>query len=104
MKSAFEKKAVVVAERLASELDDQLQLEARKKGWTAPIHLEAKKGKLNLVYSRKDAKTLFVHEYGDKGESPTALVRPFLNAIEPLIAAEIEEEALNHLFERGILP
>ena len=104
MKSALEKRAKVVAERLATELDDQLQLTAESKGWTTPIHLEAKRGKLNLVYNRKDKSNLFVEEYGSENASPNAVIRPFLNAIEPLIVAELEEEALNYLFETKVLP
>mgnify|MGYP006267806735 CR=1 FL=1 len=104
MKSAFEKRAKNVAERLAEELDDELQLRAESKGWTTPIHLEAKGAKLNIVYQPQDKSALFLDEYGSENQSPNAVIRPFINAIEPAIAGEIEQEAISYLFENGILP
>lgn len=104
MKSAFEKRAPKVAQRLAEKLDDKLQLAAEAKGWEAPIHLEAKKGKLNVTYQRRHKADIFNQEYGNKDRAPNAVIRPFLDSAEPIIAAEIEEDALNYLFEKGILP
>lgn len=104
MKSAFEKRAPKAAERIASELDDELQLRAEAKGWTTPIHLEAKRGKLNIVYERNHKSDIFNLEYGFKEQSPNAVIRPFLDAAEPAIEAQIEQEAINFLFETGVLP
>jgi hypothetical protein len=104
VKSDFEKRAQAVAERLAEELDSQLHISAESKGWTAPIHLEAKKGNLNLVYDTNDKVNLFNSEYGNQNQSPNSVVRPFLNDSETLIAAEIESEAVDYLFEVGVLP
>ena len=104
MKSAFVKRAPAVAQRLAEEFDAPLQLAAESKGWETLIHLEAKKGQLNLTYSRMHKSALFNAEYGSEDQSPNAVIRPFLNAIEPDISAEIQTEALNYLFETGVLP
>ena len=104
MKSAFVKRAPAVAQRLAEEFDAPLQLAAEAKGWETPIHLEAKKGQLNLTYERMHKSALFSAEYGNENQSPNAVIRPFLNAIEPDINAEIQAEALNYLFETGVLP
>lgn len=104
MKDNFEKRATAVAQRIAEDLDSQLHLVAEAKGWEKPIHLEAKAGKLTLSYDPSDKSDIFTSEYGNQNKSPNAVVRPFLNASEPIIAAEIEEEALSYLFEIGALP
>jgi hypothetical protein len=104
VKTDFEKRAPAVAQRLAEEFDAPLQLAAEAKGWETPIHLEAKKGKLNLTYDRMHKSALFDSEYGNEDQSPNAVIRPFVNAIEPDISAEIQAEALNYLFEIGVLP
>jgi hypothetical protein len=100
----LEKRAQNVAQKVANELDDMLQVELGKKGWTDPIHFEAKRGKINAVYNRKDSDNLFKSEYGSEGQAPNAVLRPFVDASEPMIVNAIEEDVLDELFAKGILP
>lgn len=93
-----------VASKVAAELDDMLQVELGKKGWTDPIHFEAKGGKINAVYNRSHSDSLFKSEYGSEGQAPNSVLRPFIDAAEPMIVNAVEEDVLNELFAKGILP
>lgn len=100
----FKERAQGVATKVAEELDDMLQIELGKKGWTDPIHFQAKDGKINAVYQRAHSDNLFNSEYGSEGQAPNAVLRPFVDAAEPMIVNAVEEDLLNELFEKGILP
>lgn len=93
-----------VAQQVVDELDDMLQVELSKRGWNEPIHFNAKNGKINLVYERSHSDNIFQNEYGSEGQAPNAVIRPFIDASEPMIVNAIEEDVLEELFEKGILP
>ena len=100
----LEERASVVADELASGLDDALQIAAADAGWTHPIELVTKEGKLSLAYNEGNGEDIFNSEYGQPGVSPNAVIRPFLNEANPAIERAIHDEALNYLFLNGILP
>jgi hypothetical protein len=100
----LETRASDVADTLASSLDDSLQITAANAGWTHPIELVSKSGKLSLAYDEGHGDDIFNAEYGQPGISPNAVIRPFLHEVNPVIEQTIQNEALNYLFETGILP
>lgn len=100
----FEDRASLVAEELLAELEPALQKAVLDADWDAPIDLEREEGALYLAYKTEDSANIFNAEYGPEGGTPNAVVRPFLTKSEPVIKQAIEDEALNFLFLKGILP
>lgn len=100
----FEDRASLVAEELVGQLEPQLQKAILDADWDYPIDLERSEGVLYLSYKDEDAGGIFNAEYGPEGGAPNAVVRPFLSESEPAIKQAIEDEALNFLFLKGILP
>lgn len=98
------KRAQKVAKKVAEELDDILQIELQKKGWEEPVHFEAKRGKINLTYKRSNSDNLFTNEYGSEGQAPNSVLRPIVDASERMIVNAVEEDILDELFAKGILP
>lgn len=104
MNNDFENRATSVAQRVASSLDTKLQESAISKNWTTPINVESRNGEINVVYKQQHQSDIFNAEYGAKGQAPNSVIRPFLGDAESLIKQEIELEALDYLFEAGVLP
>jgi hypothetical protein len=102
--SSLTKRAQKVAQQVSEELDDMLQIELEKKGWKEPIHFQAKRGNINLVYKRSESDNLFNSEYGSEGQAPNSVLRPLIDMAEPMIVNAVEEDVLNELFAKGILP
>lgn len=93
-----------VASELAEELDTNLQVAIASAGWSNNAHIDAKDGKLVLSYNEEHEANIFESEYGKQGQSPNAVIRPFLNNSEATIKKTVEAEVLNFLFAKGILP
>lgn len=100
----FEDRASLVAEELMVELEPQLQKAILDADWESPVDLEQEEGVLYLAYKTEDSANIFNAEYGPEGGAPNAVIRPFLTQSEPVIKQAIQDEALNFLFLKGILP
>jgi hypothetical protein len=98
------KLASKAANNLVDDLDDMLKLQAEAKGWEHPIQMKAEKGRLYVEYFEEHEQQIFDSEYGNEHVSPNAVLRPFMNSAEPIIAAEIENSILDDLFSRNLLP
>lgn len=100
----FEDRASLVAEELLIELEPELQKAILDADWEFPIDLEQSEGSLFIAYKDEDELGIFDSEYGPEGGAPNSVIRPFLTKSEPVIKQAIQDEALNFLFLKGILP
>jgi hypothetical protein len=102
--NSFEARAKLVAENLVAELDPILQDATAEAGWGNPIELTQKEGVIGLEYFTFREDEIFNLEYGTEDRPPVIVVRPFLNKADGAIKAAVESDALDYLFENGILP
>lgn len=104
MTSDFIDRAPLVAHELVNELDPALQMAMASAGWGHPLELTNDGGNLNIEYFEFHEEHIFNNEYGSEGTTPNSVVRPFLTKAESTIKRAINDEALNYLFLKGILP
>jgi hypothetical protein len=102
--SDFSKRATPLAKRLAPALDDTLQHDIAVAEWEHPMEVQASKGKINIVYFEEHEDGIFDTEYGSVNQSPSAVIRPFIESSAKVISEAIQSEALDFLFAEGILP
>jgi hypothetical protein len=102
--NSFEARAPHLAESLVEELDPLLQEATADAGWGNPIELTQQKGVISLEYFEFREEELFNLEYGTEDRPPTVVIRPFLTKADVAIRNAIEGDALDYLFEKGILP
>lgn len=102
--NSFEERALTLAETLVEDLDPVLQEATVDAGWGYAIELTQKEGAINLEYFEFREQEIFDLEYGTEDRPPAVVVRPFLNKADVYIRESIENEALEYLFDKGILP
>ena len=101
---SFEARAESVAESLVEQLDPLLQEATADSGWGNPLELTQKKGVISLEFFEFREEEIFNLEYGTEDRPPAVVVRPFLTKADKTIKEAVETNAIDYLFERGILP
>lgn len=100
----YETRARIVAEQLTDDLDPVLQKATADAGWGNPIELTQKEGVINLEYFEFRTEEIFNLEYGTENRPPAVVVRPFLKKADVVIQQAIETDAIEYLFDKGVLP
>lgn len=100
----FESRAELVAESLVGQLDPLLQEATADAGWGNPIELTQKKGVISVEFFEFREQEIFDLEYGTEDRPPVVVMRPFLTNADKTIKEAVETNAIDYLFERGILP
>jgi len=100
----FEARAESVAKSLVEQLDPLLQEATETSGWGNPVELTQKKGVISVEFFEFREQEIFDLEYGTEDRPPAAVMRPFLKSADVTIQQAVATNAIDYLFEQGILP